>query len=90
MDKKKPWRHGGFCKPAPYKTKIIRVPEDLVNTIKNNINQWHYNSFPEQFVKKHKLPLIELIYKFLDETKLDKNGVRQDGIKKLIKWLDTQ
>lgn len=88
MNNKKPWRHGGFCKPAPYKTKVIRVPEDLIPTIKNNINQWHYNNFPEQFVKKHKLPLIQLVYEYIGNR--PKTSMQVKELLRLIKWLDTQ
>jgi hypothetical protein len=88
MDNKKPWRNGGREKRAPYKTKIIRVPEDLIYTIKNNINQWHYNNFPEQFVEKHKLPLIELVYKYISTR--PKKSIQTKELLRFIKWLDTQ
>ena len=83
----KPYRNGGKCKEAPYKTTHVRVPIEIKDQVQKFVKNWHVNKFSHQYTEEINSKIKEKIDEYLHLNNPNWNSPRNSGLKKFMDWL---
>jgi beta-glucosidase/6-phospho-beta-glucosidase/beta-galactosidase len=86
-DESKPYRNGGKCKEAPYKTTHVRAPIEIKDQVQEFVKNWHVNKFSHQYAKKINSEIKEKIDEYLFLNNVNWSSPRNSGLKKFMDWL---